>query len=210
MPRKIGPHTEFLKSAIAKHQIDKEQDKSVQWLRDKVVKIAHGDGDLKVKQAFYSRRANKVGDGPTNRPRLGNLYMVRYHAKYEKELPYWDAFPLIIPFSYRPKHILAINLHYLPPRLRVALFDKIREIFELRGKTDETKYKLTIGMINTIKTWPEFGPCVKLYLNDHFRSLFEPVPPEEWNYVSLLDSSAFQKASKYKVWQDSLAAMGMK
>lgn len=208
MPRKAGPHTEFLKKSVAAHKTGKDSEKSTQWLRDMVVKLAHGDGDLKTKKAFYSRRANKVGDGPTNRIRLGNMYFFLYDPLLKKTLPYYDTFPLIIAYAYAENgNFYGLNLHYLPPSYRAALLDKIIEIFQARGMTDESKFKLTISMLRKIKDMPEFGPCIKQYKPDHVRSLFQPVPPEEWQYSVLLNAEAFKKASKYQVWKDSLKRM---
>jgi hypothetical protein len=210
LPVREGPFTKGLRDTTHLRgvlNVAREADKSTEWLRDQVVKLAHGELDLK--KAPTSRRANKVGDGMTNRLRLGSMYMNIYAPKHAKTLPYYDTFPLIIPIRYYDNGYLAINLHYLPPAYRAAMLDKLFEIFEGRGMTDVAKYKLTLTMLDYLRSMPEFAPCVKRYLSAHVRSLFQPVPPEDWHYTVLLNSENFVKASKQQVWSDSLKKMGI-
>jgi hypothetical protein len=187
-------------------KLRKERDKSTEWLRDQVVKLAHGG--LALKTARTSKIAIKDSDGPTNKLRLNSMYFFLYDPKHKKTLPYYDTFPLIIPFNYTEDGFYGLNLHYLPPYMRAALMDRIIGIMNKRGMTDEKKYRFTASMLNAIKNMPEFQPCVKRYLSAHVRSLFRPVPPEEWQYAVLLNSENFEKASKSTVWADSLRKIG--
>lgn len=209
MPRPYGKYTKQLKDTTHLKgvvHVRREADKSTEWLRDQVVKLA---GGIDLKRAPGSRRANKIGDGYTNRMRLGSMYFFSYDPKHAKTLPYYDTFPLIFAINYYDDGFLGMNLHYLPPHMRAILLDKITEIFEKRGMTDASKYKLTFSMLNALKEMPEFKPCVKRYLATHVRSLFMPVAPEEWQYSVLLNSENFKKASKFKVWEESVKKMGM-
>lgn len=211
MPNQPGKFSKALRDTThlrGVKNIAKEADKSTEWLRDQVVKLAHGELDLK--HAPTSRRANKVGDGHTNRLRLGSMYLFVYDPKHAKTLPYYDMFPLIFPVRYYDNGFLGMNLHYLPPQYRVIVLDKLYEIFSARNMTDQKKFKLTVSMISAMKDIPELAPCVKRYLSAHVRSLFMPVPPEEWDYTVLLNSENFKKASKQQVWQDSLAKINGK
>ena len=66
-------------------------------------------------------------------PMLGNMYLFSYDPKTKETLPYYDRFPLIIPF--RPSVVsgkagsgpgfYGLNLHYIPPRLRARLMDAL-------------------------------------------------------------------------------------
>lgn len=208
MPRPVSPHTTFLKTAVSTKSAAKESEKSTQWIRDQVVKLAHGDGHLKVKKLPGSKRVNKVGDQQTNKLRLGQMVFFVYDPKNAKTLPYYDQFPLIFPLTYQNNgNFLGINLHYLPPSYRAAFLDKLYEIMEKRGMTDKAKLRLTASLMNEVRKMPEFKACVKAYIPDHVRSLFLPVPPEEWDYTILLNSDNFAKASKTQVWRDSLSKM---
>ena len=44
----------------------------------------------------------------------GNMYMFFYDAKLKDKLPYWDAFPLVLPFRKVPGGFFGLNLHYIP------------------------------------------------------------------------------------------------
>ena len=44
----------------------------------------------------------------------GNLYMYFYDAKLKEQLPYYDMFPLVFPFSTTDKGFTGLNMHYLP------------------------------------------------------------------------------------------------
>ena len=57
-------------------------------------------------------------------PSIGQMYMFQYDPKYKDVLPYYDRFPLVIPFEQTRRVGIAqgdgfygLNLHYLPLRL---------------------------------------------------------------------------------------------
>ena len=49
----------------------------------------------------------------------GRMYLFFYDAKTKDKLPYWDRFPLIFILEITQDGFTGLNLHYLPPRLRV-------------------------------------------------------------------------------------------
>ena len=52
---------------------------------------------------------------------IGSMYLFRYDAKFKDKLPYFDAFPLCLPFEPTNNGFWGINLHYLPYLLRVKI-----------------------------------------------------------------------------------------
>lgn len=65
---------------------------------------------------------------------VGKLYFFEYDAKYggmgsdiptSQQLPVWDRYPLVLPFTTAPNGFIGINLHYLPIRARAWLLDKL-------------------------------------------------------------------------------------
>lgn len=65
---------------------------------------------------------------------VGKLYFFEYVAKYggmgsdiptSQQLPVWDRYPLVLPFTTAPNGFIGINLHYLPIRARAWLLDKL-------------------------------------------------------------------------------------
>lgn len=65
---------------------------------------------------------------------VGKLYFFEYVAKYggmgndvpiSQQLPVWDRYPLVLPFTTAPNGFVGINLHYLPIRVRAWLLDRL-------------------------------------------------------------------------------------
>lgn len=131
----------------------------------------------------------------------GRLYMFFYDPKLKKELPYYDRFPLVFPFSKAEGGFLGLNMHYLPYKLRVQLLDRLMS-FKNNNKLDETtRLKYSWALIEGISKYAQ--PCVKHYLMDHVRSPFRKISSEDWTTAMLLPVEKFQKASKEVVWSES-------
>jgi len=60
-----------------------------------------------------------------NRFGVGNMYMFFYDPKTKDTLPYYDAFPLVIPIEPAEGGFYGLNLHYLPPVLRAKFLDAL-------------------------------------------------------------------------------------
>ena len=67
----------------------------------------------------------------------GRLYMYAYDPKMKKELPYYDRFPLVFPFSATQNGFMGLNMHYLPYKLRIVLLDRLMT-FKSNNRLDET------------------------------------------------------------------------
>jgi len=140
---------------------------------------------------------------------VGRMFLFNYDAKLKKELPYWDAYPLIFPFSLRPDGFLGINMHYLPPVLRATAMDQIYTILNNDRYDDRTKARLSYSWLKSASTNKWFAPCVKRYLVKHVRSVYIYIKPREWDYVLMLPLARFQKASQETVWMESRRIMGI-
>lgn len=133
----------------------------------------------------------------------GRLYMFFYDPKMKKELPYYDRFPLVFPFSKVEGGFLGLNMHYLPYPLRVQLLDRLM-VFANNTRMDQTtRLKYSWQMIDGISRYAAAQPCVKHYLTDHVRSPFKQVFSKDWATAMLMPVERFEKASKEKVWIDT-------
>jgi hypothetical protein len=133
----------------------------------------------------------------------GRLYMFFYDPKMKKELPYYDRFPLVFPFSKVEGGFLGLNMHYLPYPLRVQLLDRLM-VFANNTRMDQTtRLKYSWQMIDGISRYAAAQPCVKHYLMDHVRSPFKQVFSKDWATAMLMPVERFEKASKEKVWIDT-------
>ena len=54
------------------------------------------------------------------------MYLINYMNPVTKDkLPYYDQFPLILPFNIESNNVTAINFHYLHPVQRIVLMEKL-------------------------------------------------------------------------------------
>ena len=137
-----------------------------------------------------------------NRQIVGSMQMFFYYPKLKEELPYYDAFPLVIVVGPAEGGFHGINLHYLPPILRAKMLDSLMDIASSKN-TDDAKFRLTYKMLNASSKFKYFKPCFKHYLNDHVKSRFAQVPAPEWEIATFLPTADFRKANRQKVYSDS-------
>ena len=133
----------------------------------------------------------------------GHLYMFAYDPKLKKELPYYDRFPLVFPFSKTADGFIGLNMHYLPYQLRIALLDNLL-VFRSNNRLDETtKLKYSWQVLDGISRYKAAQPCVKQYLIGHVRTQFRQVEAKDWATAMLLPVERFVGASKQEVWAES-------
>ena len=136
---------------------------------------------------------------------IGKMFMFFYDPKGKATLPYYDIFPMIFPIGFQEGGFLGINLHYLPPYLRAKLMDALYSTASNDKYDNTTKLKISYEMLNRASKFGAFSPCVKKYLWDHVQSNFLYVEPSSWDTALMLPLERFQKATKTKVFNDSIA-----
>jgi len=141
-------------------------------------------------------------------PAVGQMYMFRYDPKHKGVLPYYDRFPLVIPFEETRRAGRAqgdgfhgLNLHYLPLRLRARLMDALYNTVGTGGD----QFQITYNILNRASELRFFKPCVKYYLFGHVKSQFFYIDPKEWDIALFLPNERFAKASKARVHRESIA-----
>ena len=114
--------------AIRTGKIGQEVRRSAQWFHDKVRGLK---GELRNKfsstnAAKFYRESEKIN--PLifrKRVSLGDLFCYYYKPKYRQVLPYYDMFPMIMLISADKDTFLGINFHYLAPKFRAILLDRV-------------------------------------------------------------------------------------
>ena len=139
----------------------------------------------------------------TARPIVGSMYMYYYDPKHKKTLPYFDRFPLVLPYRKVEGGFMGLNLHYLPLNYRAKLMDALYDVANNDKFDETTKLKFNYNILNSASKFKYFAPCVKHYLTDHVRSRFLYVYPSEWDIALFLPLERFQGATKQKVWAES-------
>jgi hypothetical protein len=140
---------------------------------------------------------------------IGKLFFYEYDAKWKDTLPYWDRFPLVIPIERYDDGFLGLNLHYLEPRLRVALFANLLDFATNDKFNANTKIIMSYRLLKGVAKYRLFKPCVHRYLTNHIRSRFVKINADNWEIAVHLPLAEFQKQSEYTVWKESRQKAGL-
>lgn len=133
----------------------------------------------------------------------GFMYMFFYEAKYQDTLPYWDKFPLVLPFRKIPDGFYGINLHYLPYLNRFRLLERLHDLAADDKVDEKTRIQISWKALNALSSVAPIKACVKHYLNEQVQSRFLNIPYPDWITASLLPVERFVGATKQQVWQKS-------
>ena len=158
----------------------------------------------KVKELNPSRQALFKD---TSRQRInsiiGRMYFYYYDPKTKDSLPYYDRFPLVIPIEQYSDGFLGLNLHYIHPKQRIILLDKLSEYATDSRYDDRTKLQLSYALLGAAAKAFEATPCIKRYLYNHVQSRLVEISANEWDIAALLPMENFVGATTSKVWADS-------
>lgn len=102
------------------------------WYRKEVKKLSlkFKNNEEKLESDERRDRTDDVDNRDENQlrryARVGRLYLFEYKAKM-KYLPYYDTFPLVYVIKGNADHFFGANLHYLHPKKRMLVIDKLKE-----------------------------------------------------------------------------------
>lgn len=172
-------------------------------------------GDSKRSMTWYQTQIRALGSvSPrkllsntpelTNRIMPGNMYMFFYDAKFKDTLPYWDQFPLVLPFRKVNGGFYGINLHYLPYMVRFKLLGYLHDLAVDEKITDDTRIQVSWRMLTSTSRYAPVKACVKHYLYDHVDSRFLHIKYPDWVTASQLPVERFVGANKTDVWKYSM------
>lgn len=150
-----------------------------------------------------SRKLMSDNTRKTDTNLIGHMYFFYYDPKTKDTLPYYDRFPLVIPIQLYPDGFLGLNLHYIHPKHRIILLDKLSSFASNRAYDQSTKLRLNYQVLQSFSKAYEASPCIKRYLSNHVQSRFLEIHANEWDIAALLPVEQFEKASTSKVWSDS-------
>jgi hypothetical protein len=181
-----------IQESLAKEGLTPRTNKAREWLRAKIK-------DLKPsRQALLADRMRLK-----DKSIIGRMYFFYYDPKTKDSLPYYDRFPLVLPIERYPDGILGLNLHYIHPKQRIILLDKLSE-FANNDKYDKTtKLRLSYDLLKSTSKIFEATPCIKRYLFNHMDSRFLEIDASEWDIAALLPMESFVGANTNKVYMDS-------
>ena len=181
-----------ISESLAKEGLTPRTNKARAWLRSKVK-------DLSVSSSSLMREDSRLKDKSV----IGKMYFYFYDPKLKDSLPYYDRFPLTIPMEQYQNGFLGLNLHYIHPKQRITLLDKLSETLNNDKYDDTTKFRLNYGYLKAATKIYEATPCIKRYFFTNIMSRFLEISADEWDIAALLPAENFIGATTSKVHFDS-------
>ena len=181
-----------IKESLAKSGYAPRSREARAWLKSKVPALRPTKGDL-----MRDRERLK------NQSIIGRMYFYYYDPKTKDSLPYYDRFPLVIPIEQHSDGFLGLNLHYIDPKQRIILLDKLSEFATNSAFNEKTRLRLSYNMLKQTSKVYEKKPCIKKYLYKHIDSRFLEITADEWDIAAMLPVESFVGASSSKVWSES-------
>ena len=127
----------------------------------------------------------------------GSMYSFVYDPKTKNKLPYYDKFPLVLPFNKDPTSFIGLNLHYLKPSQRIVLLNDLMELAQNNRYGQPDKLRMSWAYLNNASKFPQVATCVKRYLNGHVKSRFIKINPNDWAMSCMLPTENWAKGKPY-------------
>ena len=185
-----------IQASLQKEGYSARSRESREWLRTKI-------------QNLRPTKASLMNDMARLRERsiIGRMYFFFYDPKTKEKMKYYDKFPLVIPIEQYRDGFLGLNLHYIHPKQRLILMDKLSS-YANNDKFDKTtKLKLSYELLRSASRIFEKDACIKRYLFTQIQSRFLEIGADEWDIAVLLPMENFasekKNISKTQVFQDS-------
>ena len=186
--------------AVRSGTVGKEVTRSAKWFQDKIKGIK---GTVKnrfssTNAAKFYRESEKINDTVfKRRVSLGDLFCYYYNPKYKTTLPYYDMFPMIMLISAEKETFLGINFHYLRPKWRAILLDRVT-----------AKIGGGLPKWSKLRNIKQIAPTIKRYRFDHIMRKVVPIEKDEQEIAIFLPTERFKKSGKAKVWSESERKFG--
>jgi hypothetical protein len=179
-----------------KYNLVESAKKSRAWFDQEVIKL--------TKQRVTPKKI-LAGDVTELKTRIvpGSLYLYMYDPKYKDELPYYDRFPLVLPYDTVPGGFIGLNLHYIPYHLRMQLLNRLMQFATNQKMSETTRIKYSWATVQSAARFNAAKPCIKQYLTNHVVSPFRKIHPENWATAMMLPVEQFVGENKITVWKES-------
>jgi hypothetical protein len=181
-----------IKQSLAKEGLSAGTNSARTWLRAKVKELNP------TSRALMADRDRLKGNST-----IGKMYFYFYDPKTKDTLPYYDRFPLVIPIESYKDGFLGLNLHYIHPKQRLILLDKLSETATNKNFDSKTKLRVSYSYLASASKAFEATPCIKRYLYSHIQSRFLEITADEWDIAAMLPVETFVGATTSKVYADS-------
>jgi hypothetical protein len=181
-----------IKESLAKEGLTPRTNQARAWLRMKIK-------DLKPTRAALLKDRDRLKE----RSVIGKMYFYFYDPKTKEKMKYYDRFPLVIPIERYNDGFLGLNLHYIHPKYRMTMLDKLSATANNSAYDEKTKLRISYKYLAAASKVFEATPCIKRYLFSQIESRFLEITADEWDIAALLPMESFVGASTSKVYADS-------
>jgi hypothetical protein len=185
-----------IQASLQKEGLETRTRDSRDWLRTKIT-------NLRPTKASLMNDMTRLRE----RSMVGKMYFFLYDPKTKDKMKYYDRFPLVLPVESYPDGFLGLNLHYIHPKQRLILLDKLSSYTNNNKFDKTTKLRLTYQILKSASKVFEKNACIKRYLFTQIQSRFLEINADEWDIAALLPVESFtsekRTVSKTQVFQDS-------
>lgn len=157
------------------------EEQSWQWYRKTVRSLAleykqHPDHIIRDERRDRTDAEEEQDENRLRRyARQGRLFLFEYKARM-RYLPYYDQFPLVYVIKASREYFFGANLHYLHPKKRVLVINKLKE-----GRIDIPRV------------------CFHKYILDHVDGFLLDLASAEWDTSIALPIESFVKEKSGKL-----------
>jgi hypothetical protein len=181
-----------IKQSLVKQGLTPGTNAARTWLRSKVK-------DLAPSKTALMKDRERLRDSSI----VGKMYFYYYDPKTKDKMEYYDRFPLVIPIETYPDGFLGLNLHYIHPKQRMILLDKLSNTASNKKLDANTRLRISYDYLKRASKAFEATPCIKRYLFGHVESRFLEISADEWDIAIILPVESFVGAGTGKVYADS-------
>jgi hypothetical protein len=181
-----------IKESLAKEGLTPRTNQAREWLRMKI-------RDLKPTRAALLKDRDRLKE----RSVIGKMYFYFYDPKTKEKMKYYDRFPLVIPIERYNDGFLGLNLHYIHPKYRITLLDKLSSTASNDAYDEKTKLRISYQYLTSASKAFEATPCIKRYLFSQIESRFLEITADEWDIAALLPMESFVGATANQVHSES-------
>ena len=170
-------------------------------------------GDVERSSQWYQTQIRKLGRINTtqlmregklvNQIIPGEMYLFAYDPKLKDKLPFYDMFPLVLPFRKIGGGFVGLNLHYLPYLMRFRILGFLSDYTNNEKMDETTRLSFSWRILEGASRLSPARACVRKYLSEHVQTRFLRIPFPDWVVASQLPVEKFEGASKDEVWRET-------
>lgn len=161
--------------------------KAMDWYRQELSDLLEGK---------LTNVASLIRQTPEYRVRrvfLGKMILFGYIPETPvAKLGYYDRFPLVIPIRLYRDHFMAVNLHYMPFKLRASFIDRAEDA--ARGDVDTGDARLTALRYDLMKSSTKYLSGLVGIRKYKLKGIYTPtleIPSDKWKYAINLPVARF-------------------